>query len=150
MRRRGILLIGLPVSAAGFLVSALIFTFADLPLRLLPWIAAAPVLLGCYAAGRYTARRTRSHGWQNGAFAGIFLSALWYLAGWLTVGQIGVPTLLPAAVLCGMLGGVRGVSMEAPAIRRRAHGIVHLRERARLQFASRHAIFMRTKKPKAH
>ncbi len=149
MRRRGILLVGLPVSSTGFLVSALIFTYVDLPLRLLPWIAALPVLLGCYAAGRSTARRMRSHGWQNGAAAGLCLSALWYLAGWFAVGRVGFPTLLPAAVLCGMLGGVRGVSMEAPAIRRRAHGLMHLRERAKLRFACRHAVFMRPKRPKA-
>ena len=96
---RGVLLIGVPASVIGFLISALVFSALDLPAAALPWIAAFPLLLGSYLAGHYAARRRRFHGWQTGMAAGVLLTGLWYTAACLTAGGLCAPTVLPVAAV---------------------------------------------------
>ena len=73
-----VLLIGVPVSAALFLLHAALFSAMDLPAQLLPALAHVPVLLGAYLAARFAAKRRRHGGLWCGAQCALLLALSWY------------------------------------------------------------------------
>ena len=131
------LTVGLPVSALGLMLAATLTAAADLPARFFPIAAALPLLLGTYAAAVCAARRKRHHGWQTGTGAGLLLAGIWQLAACLLLQRLTLPLILPLAAAVGAAGGVRGVNLPQPRLRRRRHGLIARRERRMLRRTAR-------------
>lgn len=130
---RDTLFIGLPVSAAGMLGAAAIMQQIDLPPACYSAAAAAPLVIGCFAAGFTAGKRLRHSGLPNGLRISLLLTAFWYAAACFAGGRLysHFAVLIPA-VPAGICGSILGVNRPQPMPHRRSHSAMHLRETLRL------------------
>ena len=142
---RCVLLYGVPVSAAGFFLSACVFSVLDLPFAVLTGLAAFPVMLGSWCTAAAAARRRRTHGIRCGLLCAGMLSGGWALLSALCTGG-GFPLCILLSLPCGIAGGVFGVNRRSLRIRRRFHAAKRVPRRLSLNAAGT-AAKHRTRRP---
>ena len=129
---RAVLLTGVPVSILLFFGAAGLFWLIDMPYGALPWLGGIPVAAGCCISAYHAARRLRRHGLRCGLLCTLLLTALWYAAHCLFLGEFCVPRGLLLHLVCGIAGALWGLHREAPRIKKRHHALIRRREKLRL------------------
>ncbi len=127
--RRGVLLVGIPVSALLLLAGAAVATVRECSAVMYAVCGAFALTVGGFLAALYHCRLHRHKGLLHGFLCGLAVTAFWFAVAWMINGHAGFGCPVPWGILGGMCGGIRGVNLPAPAVKKQSHAVSHMRQR---------------------
>lgn len=104
------------VTAAVFVLAALLLTYTPMPESLIPFVVILTAVVSVIAGGMSASRSAKSKGWLNGAVTGILYSVILYFfsslagEGFYFSGYILV--MLAVGLFAGAFGGILGINLS--------------------------------------
>ncbi|MDD5947385.1 MAG: TIGR04086 family membrane protein [Oscillospiraceae bacterium] len=126
--RRGVLLVGVPVSTLLLLAGAAAATAKEFSAVTYAVWGAIALTTGGFFAALYHCRVHRHSGLLHGMLCGLSVTAFWFFVAWLMNGHAGFGFPVLWGMLGGMAGGIYGVNLPAPAAKKQSHCSIHIHE----------------------
>lgn len=126
--RRGVLLVGIPISAMLLLISAAFATAKEFSTLVYILCGAVALAAGGFFAALYHCRMHRHKGLLHGLLCGLAVTAFWLCVAWVINSHTGVGFPALWGMLGGMAGGIYGVNLPAPTAKKHSHCDIHARK----------------------
>lgn len=126
--RRGVLLVGIPISAMLLLIGAAFATAKEFSISIFVLCGAAALATGGFFSALYHCRIHRHKGLLHGLLCGLAVTAFWFCVAWMLHGHAGVGFPALWGMLGGMVGGIYGVNLPAPTAKKHSHCDIHTRK----------------------
>ncbi len=126
--RRGVLLVGIPISAMLLLAGAAFATAKEFSAVMYILCGSVALIAGGFFAALYHCRVHRHRGLLHGLLCGLAVTAFWFCVAWLINGHAGIGFSTLWGMLGGMIGGVYGVNLPVPRAKKQSHCDIHVRQ----------------------
>ncbi len=117
--------IGLVLSMALLLVSALLMLYSGMSVQFAPVIAKIILFTGAFTSGIFSGYRRRSSGWLYGALAGLcyvfILIAVGIIFSTFNTLSVNTASSVLICLLTGVLGGILGINIKSSAKKGKKH-----------------------------